>query len=75
MVIGSLLRDRARHRLARADRLAEVAAQGQADPAQVLDGQRVVQAVLLADLLEAGGVGLGAGQHARGVARESCARR
>ena len=37
IVIGSLLRDGPHHRLARADGLAEVAAQGQADPAQVLE--------------------------------------
>jgi len=38
------------------------------DPAQVLDGDRVVEPVLLADLVEPRLVGVGAGEHARGVA-------
>ena len=71
---GQLDRDRQlprhglHHGLARADRLAEVAAQREPDPAEVLDDDGVVQAVLLADLLEPGGVGVGPGHHAGGVA-------
>ena len=55
--------DHPRHRRAGADRLAEVAGRGQAEPAQVLHRQRSVESVLLADLLDPGGVGVGAGQH------------
>ena len=59
-----LLGHRPRHRDARADGLAEIAGDGQGDPADVLDGDRVAEPVLRPHLLQAGLVGLRSGENA-----------
>src|SRR5207253_6100111 len=51
-----------------ADRLTQVAAHGEAHPAEVLDDDGVVEPVLLADLLGPRRIGVGPRHHARGIA-------
>ena len=70
-----LLRDQLAHRHLDAQRLAEVARQHALDPVDVLHGDRLIEPVLLADLLDHGGIALLAGHHQRRIARQQMLQR
>ncbi len=68
-----LLRDQVAHRHLDAQRLAEVAGQHALDPVDVLHRDRLIEPVLLADLLDHGGIALLAGHDQRGIAGQQIA--
>src|SRR5690606_21305567 len=62
--------DQIEHRPVHAHRLAKVAVQNAAKPLEILDGQRLVETVLLSDLLDEFPVGVFAGQRQGRIARQ-----
>ena len=70
-----LLRDQAQHRHPVAQRLAEVTGENALDPVDILHRDRLIEMVLLADLLDHGRIALFAGHHQRRVARQQMLQR
>ena len=70
-----LLRDQLAHRHLDAQRLAEIAGQHALDPVDILNRDRLIELVLLADLRDHGGIALLAGHHQRRIARQQLLQR
>ena len=70
-----LLRDQLAHRHLDAHRLAEIAGQHALDPVDVLHRERLIEPVLLADLLDHLGIALLAGHDQRRIARQQLLQR